>query len=398
MKGNLKSLKIALVTDWLTNLGGAEKVLKAVSDIFPEAPIYTTVVNQENVGDLAKKDIRTSWLQKIPIFNKKHQLLLPKLPHAIESLDLSEYDLIISFSSCVAKSVITTPEQTHICYIHSPMRYAWEPEFDDRFKRIPRIFKPLTNRLLRKLRDWDSKTSDRPDLYIANSTTTQGRVRKYYGRDTEVLYPPVEVRDFQLFDETLENTPRPLIHQLTGGVTSSTSRKLYKTDYFICVGRMVAYKKFDLLVKTFKKLPEKRLVFVGDGPERKDLQKLAEGGENIEFRGEVPFAELKKTLSHAKALLLPQKEDAGIVQLEAFASGIPVVGYQDGGLCDVLIEGTNGVFFSDQTPESVIQALEKFKKSAWDPVKIRETAQKYDTKKFQQKFMKIMEEFLNRKI
>ncbi len=361
-------LKIALVTDWLTNLGGAEKVVKAVSDIFPEAPIYTTVVNRKNIGDLAGKDIRTSWLQNIPIFNKKHQLLLPKLPHAIESLNLSEYDLVLSFSSCVAKSVITNEKQTHICYIHSPMRYAWEPEFDDRFKRIPKVFKPLTNHMLRKLRDWDCKTSNRPDLYIANSTTTQGRVKKYYGRDTEVLYPPVEVKNFQIAD--------------------------HQEDYYLCVGRMVTYKRFDLLVETFKKLPNKNLVFIGDGPEKKELERSAKGHKNIEFRGEVPFAELKKTLSQAKAFLLPQKEDAGIVQLEAFASGIPVIGYQDGGLCDVLELKKNGVFFEAQKPESVIAAIEKFETMDWDPTQIRATAEKYDTKIFQKNFISIINRFL----
>ncbi len=358
------------MTDWLTNLGGAEKVLKTVSDIFPEAPIYTTVVNKKNIGDLKEKDIRTSSLQMTMTISKKYQLLLPWFPKAIESLDVSAFDLVISFSSAIAKGILTTPDQTHICYIHSPMRYAWEPFFDDRFKRVPKMLKPMVSNLLHESRIWDFASSGRPDLYIANSTTTQARVKKYYRRNTKVLYPPVDVSQFKIAE---------------------------KKDYYIAIGRMVHYKKFDLLVEAFKKMPERRLLLVGDGSERADLEKQAWEYSNIEFWGDISDAELIKMRSEAKALILPQKEDAGIVQLEAFASGVPVVAYQAGGALDVLKPGINGMFFKEQTAESLMSTLDAFDKKNWDSKIIRESVLEYDVLHFQKKLVKIIEEYLRQR-
>ncbi len=352
-------MKIALVTDWLTNLGWWEKVLKAISDIYPNAPIYTTVVNKEKIWDLKNREIRTSFLQKIPILNKKHQLLLPLLPKAIESLDLSEFDIIISFSSSIAKSVITNTNQIHICYIHSPMRYAWEPFFDKRFKKIPVILKPVVSYLLHKLRLWDKKTSDRPDLYIANSTTTQARVKKYYGLNTEVLYPPVELSNFKISN---------------------------KEDYYLWVWRMVDYKKFDLIVNTFKELKNKKLILIWNGPERKKLEEISKDCKNIKFIGRVSDKELNEYYSKAKAFILPQKEDAGIVQLEAMASGTPVLAYKAWGALDVVKEDVNWVFFVNQSVEDLIWAINKFETLKFDSNKIRESVEKYDIKKFQERF------------
>lgn len=371
MKHNLKNLKVALVTDWLTNLGGGEKVLKAIADVFPDAPIYTTMVNKKKIGDLAKHEIRTSFLQKIPVLNKKHQLLLPLLPMAIESLDLSEFDLILSFSSSVAKSVKKTREnQLHICYIHSPMRYAWEPAFDERFKKIPKFLSPIVDYMLHRLRLWDKETCTRPDLYIANSTTTQSRVQKYYRQDSTVLYPPVEISNFPLSDK--------------------------KKDYYLGVGRMVPYKKFDLLVETFRQLPNKKLILSGVGSERKHIEQLAQGYPNIEIIGEVSQTELAELYAKAKAFILPQKEDAGIVQLEAIASGTPVIAFKAGGALDIIKERVNGVFFDKQTSESLSQAIEKFEKQEWNQKKIRASILLYDTKTFQKDFVGIVEKSLNK--
>ncbi len=360
-----KGKNIALVTDWLTNLGGAEKVVKAISDVFPEAPIYTTVVNYDNIGDFADRDIRPSFLQKTMMINKKFQLLLPWFPRAVESLDLSEFDIVISFSSSVAKGVLTNSDQLHVCYIHSPMRYAWEPFFDDRFKRVPRFLKPLSDKLLHKMRIWDYVSAVRPDVYIANSRTTQGRIKKYYRRDTQVLYPPVKVDDFEVGKE--------------------------KGDYYLGLGRMVHYKRFDLLVKAFQKDLNKKLVLIGDGSERDDLELMAQEYRNIKFVGEIEDEEVRKYLCNAKALLLPQKEDAGIVQLEAFSAGVPVIAYKAGGILDVLEEGTNGIFFDDQTPESLLDSVERFEGMKWDKKAIRNIAKEYDTKVFQQKFLAAVE-------
>ena len=370
MQHKLGNLKVALVTDWLTNLGGGEKVVKAISDIFPEAPIFTTVCNKANIGELADRDIQTSFLQNIPVLHKKHQLLLPLLPMAIESLDLSEFDLILSFSSSVAKSVITHPGQTHVCYIHSPMRYAWEPEFDARFQRVPFFLKPLVKKLLDHLREWDKASSTRPDLYIANSKTTEERVNKYYELETEVLYPPVEANNFSVSDT--------------------------KKDYYLGLGRMVPYKKFDLIAEAFTLMPDKRLVLAGTGSERKKVEAIAKGHDNIEFKGELNKQELLDLYSQAKAFLLPQKEDAGIVQLEACASGTPVIAFKEGGALDVIEEETNGVFFEKQTPECLKKAVKKFETLNWDAKKIRKSVMQYDTQEFQKNYIQIIEKFLKK--
>jgi glycosyltransferase involved in cell wall biosynthesis len=358
-------VKIAFVTDWLTNIGGGEKVLKAISDLFPNAPIFTTVTDYKNTPLFQGRNIQTSFLQKIPYFHKKHQILLPFLPLAIESLDVSEYDVVVSFSSSVAKSVLTHPGQKHICYIHSPMRYAWEPFFDKRFHKVPKVFMPLVDSLLYRLRLWDKASCNRPDLYIANSSLTQQRVKKYYQCDSLVLYPPVNKECFYI------------------------SKK--KKDYYLAVGRMVVYKKFDLLIDAFKQMPDKELIVLGDGPEKKTLMQSAQGTKNIQFLSSQNDDELKQLYSEARAFLLPQKEDAGIVQLEAMASGTPVIAFKEGGALDVLQEDINGVFFKEQTPKSLIQAIGVFEKKNWNSDKIRLSIADYDIKKFQNNFMKIIE-------
>jgi glycosyltransferase involved in cell wall biosynthesis len=359
--------KVALVTDWLTNLGGGEKVLEAISDLFPSAPLFTTVVNHKNIGKLSQRKIIPSFLQKIPVLKNHHQFLLPLLPLAIESFDLSSYDLVISFSSSIAKSVLTHPHQIHICYIHSPMRYAWEPFFDKRFSSFPKIFHPAIHLLLHSLRNWDQVSSLRPDLYITNSSTTEKRVQKYYNRDSKILYPPVDISEYPLHTE--------------------------KKEYYLGLGRMVSYKKFDLLVETFRYFPEKTLVLIGDGPERKRLSKIIEKCPNILLKTSVSHAEKVRLYQEAKAFILPQKEDAGIVQLEACSTGTPVIAFQEGGALDVIQEGINGVFFQEQTKESLIDAVLRFEQMCFQPEKVRESVACYDLKVFQKKFLEMVEEF-----
>lgn len=358
-------MKVALVTDWLTNIGGAEKVLAAIAEVFPDAPIFTTVCDTSNIGDLAKRDIHCSFLQKIPALHKKHQVLSAFLPQAIESLDLSEYDLIISFSSSVAKSVLTSPDQKHICYIHSPMRYAWEPFFDKRFEKLPRIFSPLISLILHRLRIWDKASSSRPDEYIANSSTTQKRVSRYYQKESQVLYPPVRMDKF------------------------SISKK--KKDYFLGLGRMVAYKRFDLIAEAFTKMPNKKLILAGSGPEFSKVEKIAKNSPNIRLLKELSDKEVIKLYSEAQGFILPQKEDAGIVQLEAMASGTPVIAYKAGGALDVVQDGLNGVFFEAQSVENLCEAVKKSEKISWDSERIRESVKQYDVKEFQKRFLNIIQ-------
>lgn len=365
----LKDKKVCLVTDWLTNLGGGERVLKAIADLFPLAPIFTTVVDRENIGDFAKRDIRTSFLQNVPVLHRKQQYLLPLLPRAIESLDVSEYDVVLSFSSFGAKSVKTGEHQKHICYLHTPVRYAWEPDFDPRVKSLPFFMRPMVKRSLETIKKWDYDTRHRPDLYIANSSTTKERVKQYYDMDVISLYPPVEAHDFFLAD---------------------------KKDFYLAAGRMVPYKKFELIAKTFARMRAKSLVIIGDGPEARYIRALSIKCPNINVLGYTQRANLARYMAEAKAFILPQKEDAGIIQLEAMASGTPVVAYKAGGALDVVQQDVNGVFFEEQTEESLMNAIFEFDKKTFDPVRIRETALPHDTKKFQGQYLTIVEEELKR--
>lgn len=383
---NLKHKKICLVTDWLTNLGGGERVLAAIADLFPNAPIYTTVCDRSRIGNLSKRDIRTSWLQYIPWSQKKHQWLLPLMPRAIESLDVSEYDVVLSFSSAFAKSVKTKPYQTHICYIHTPIRYAWEPDFDPRIQNLPTILKPLVRQVLEWIRRWDYQTRHRPDLYIANSSTTAARTKSYYNLPSKVLYPPVETSDFNHKQRTSTTDDNAEICRFSEPCA----------DFYLCVGRMVPYKKFPLLVETFQKLPHQKLVLIGQGPDFAKVQKLAEGYSNIILKGSLSRTQVVNHLQRAKAFLLPQLEDAGITQLEAFAAGTPVIAYRAGGVLDVMQENINGIFFDHQTPASLIKAIETFETKNWDRAKIPQTAKKFDTKKFQKKYLEIAQAFITK--
>ncbi|MCK5461224.1 glycosyltransferase [Candidatus Gracilibacteria bacterium] len=366
-------LKIALVTDWLTNLGGAEKVVAAVAELYPEAPIYTTFLNykkvQSHFPDRAR--IHPSRYDKIPLVSHRQMTIAPFLKSAVGSLDLSKYDLILSFSSSVAKNIRIKKGQIHICYIHTPARYIWQKEEDNRFEKFPKVIRPFVNLYLERLKKWDLEGNKTVHYFIANSSETVRRVKKFYNRDATMLYPPV---DFERFE-----------------VCEDGNRK----DYFFAFGRFVKYKKFDLLVEAFAQMPNRQLLLGGDGPEKAALEAKVKalGVSNINFLGRLPFSVLKKYLAQAKALLLPQKEDAGIVQLEAFASGVPVIAYGEGGVLDVLEEGVNGMTFEAQTPESLISALERFETISFDSRLIRGTAENYSTKKFQKNFQQFVGNF-----
>lgn len=367
-----KDLKIALVTDWLTNLGGAEKVVATVAQIYPEAPIYTTFLNYDKVKKLFpnRSRICPSWYDKIPLVSRRQMTIAPFLKSAINSLDLSEYDVILSFSSSVAKNIKIRKGQKHICYIHTPARYIWQKEDDNRFEKFPQFLRPLVNWYLERLKKWDLVQTKSVHKFIANSSETKKRVHNFYDRTADVLYPPVDFKNFSMA-ETKD-----------------------KKDYYLGLGRFVKYKKFDLLVGAFLQMPERNLVLVGDGPERKSLEFKVKkaGAKNIKFLGRLPFVELKKYLSESKAVLLPQKEDAGIVQLEAFASGIPVIAYREGGILDVLQEGINGIFFKSQTTKSLISVIEKFDSISFNPKKIRETAEPFSKSNFQKKYKGLIEQ------
>ena len=357
-------MKVALVHDYLNQYGGAERVLQALSEIFPEAPIYTLIYDKKRTGYVfSNKKIYTSFLQKIPFAKSYHRAFLLLMPLGIEQFDLSSYDLVISDSASYAKGIITLPSTVHICYCHTPIRYAW----DDSYRYIkefgyPSFFKKIIPFFLNYIRIWDVQASKRVDYFIANSKFVKRRIKKYYRRKAEVIYPPVETKKFFI----------------------SNSNK----DYFLMVGRFLPYKRFDLAISVFNKL-KLPLKIVGDGPEKSKLKKLAL--PNIEFLGLVSDEKLAKLYSNCKALIFPQEEDFGIVALEAMASGRPVIAYKGGGVLETVKEKETGIFFEEQTEESLMEAIRNFKESDFNPELIRNHSLKFDKEIFKQKIKEFIE-------
>lgn len=359
-------MKIAIVADWLTDFGGAERVILRLHKLFPDAPIYTSVFNEKNMAGFGSADIATSFLQKLPGAKEHHQFYILLMPYAFEHFDLSKYDIVISSSHACAKGIITKPETMHICYCHSPMRYLWDNchEYIKNYN-LPWIIKKLAQRPLHKLRLWDKLAADRADHFIANSKNTQKRIKKYYKRDSEVIYPMVDLERFR-------------ISKNPGG-------------YFIAVGRLIPYKKFDLIVKVFNELGLP-LKIVGTGTEESNLRKKAK--KNIEFLGRRNDKETAELLSKAKALIFPQLEDFGITPLEAMACGRPVIAYKKGGALETVTDGKTGIFFNEQSVESLKDAVLKFLKTEkkFDPKEIRRHAEKFSPSVFDKKIIKFIRE------
>ncbi len=351
-------MKTAIIADWLTNYAGAENVISAFYRLYPESKIFTTLFNAEKMKDLAGADVETSYIQKIPGAKNHHPWFLSLMPLAVESFDLSKYNVVLSSSHSIAKGVITKPETMHVCYCHTPMRYAWD-DFHKyiRESNFPWLIKKMIPKQISKIRLWDRLSADRVDYFIANSSYVAQRIKKYYQRNAEVIYPPVDTERFHAVENPAE-------------------------DYYLAVGRLIPYKKFDLLVETFNQ-NGKKLKIAGTGSEMKKLKAIAK--DNVEFLGFVPDEELKKLYANCKAFLFPQIEDAGIAPLEAMASGRPVIALKAGGVVDVLREGKTGVFFKEQSVESLDEAVSKFEKQKFDSAQIRKHALKFSTQEFQKK-------------
>ena len=356
-------MRVAIVHDYLTQFGGAERVLMAISEIFPDAPIFTLLYNERSTGHVFKdKQIYTSFLQKLPWSHKTFRFLPWLMPLAIEQFDLAAFDIVISVSTSYAKGILTKPHTKHISYCSTPPRYLWHETHEslDEFA-VPDFVKPFIPMILSYLRVWDFDASSRVDDFIANSENVKQRIKKYYNRDSFVIHPPVEAEKF---------------------VLSNKSR-----EYFLMVGRMVPYKKFDLVIKSFKKLKlqnaKPRLLIIGDGPERQYLKRLVSGSRNIHFLGLVSDSKLPQYYARAKAVIFPQEEDFGIVPLEAMASGTPVIAYRAGGALETIKENETGIFFDKQSFDSLIEALEKFETMKFDPMSVRKHALNWDKSIFQ---------------
>jgi glycosyltransferase involved in cell wall biosynthesis len=347
-------MKTALVHDYLNQFGGAERVVEALHELYPEAPIYTSIYDEKRMPESFRRmDIRTSFMQNIPFVSPMFRWYFLIYPLAFESFDLSEYDVILSSSSAYAKGIKKNKGQLHICYCHNPMRFVWR--YDDYVKRegIPRWLKKMLPFFLDPVKRWDLQNNSGVDYFIANSRTVAERIGEIYGRESVIIQPPVNGSFF-----------RP----------SGVDR-----DYYLIVSRLNHYKRVDVAVEAFNGLGLP-LKIIGDGPARKSLEKSA--GPGVEFLGRVPDAEVARYLSECRALVFPGEEDFGIVPLEAMACGRPVIAYRAGGALETVIEGGTGVLFSPQTPEALAQAVQKSNFEVFDKKQIRDHALKFDKEVF----------------
>ena len=382
-------MKIAVVHDWCVTYGGAERVLERILDMYPEADLFSLIdkVPQGQREFMRGKQPHTTFLQKIPNIEKHYRKLLGLMPYAIEQFDLSGYDLIISSHYSVAKGVITGPRQTHVCYCHSPMRYAWDMQHSALADaRLDKGLKSIVARWqLHHLRQWDARCANNVDAFIANSAFVSDRIWRCYRRESTVIPPPVDVAAFAL--------------------------QTKKNDYYISVGRLVPYKKVDLLLEAFRQLPDKKLVVVGDGPELSALR--AKAPSNVELLGRQPFAAMCGLVAGARALLFPAYEDFGIVPLEAQAAGTPVLAFGSGGSLETVVgyrggqvqsgsgerdaRAPTGLFFYEQSATAVREAINTFEQlpaGTITPENCREHALAFNGERFDVEFRSLVEKAL----
>lgn len=344
----MKPKKIAIVAEWLTWRGGGETVLDAILETYPHADLFTTVYNEKKLPEYKKFHPKTTFLQKIPLVNKRHQLVPPLLLKAIESIDLKGYDLIISLSSAIGKGIKKPTGAIHVCYCHTPMRYLWQPEIDSRLVKIP-----FGKYFMNYLKRWDLESNKTVDYFLTNSQYTAKRIKKFYGRDADVVYPPVNI------DEKL-NTKRG--------------------DFFLCLGRLVEYKRSDLAVKAFNNMAKKRLIIAGVGPRLNALKIIAKN--NIEFAGRVGHDKKIELLAQARAVIFPPEEDFGIVPVEAMSQGTPVIAFGKGGVTESVIEGKTGLFFDKQTAGAIQEAVDKFENYSFTEKVLIERAEMFSKSQF----------------
>lgn len=363
-------MKVAIAHDYLNQYGGAERVLEVILEMYPKATVYTLLYDAKKTGYAFRNQrIKISFMQRIPGALNHHRYFFPLMPIAVESFDLRKFDLIISSSASYAKGVLAPPKSVHVNYCLTPLRYGW----DDSHKYLaefpfPWFFKKLAPLSLNYIRLWDLEASKRPDYMVAISKFVARRIKKYYGFDAPVVYPPVDLQSFVV------------------------SRQV--DDYFLMVGRFTPYKRFDLAISVFNRLGLK-LKIIGDGLDKKNLKKVARS--NIEFLGKLNDAGLARYLRRCRALVFPQIEDFGIVPLEAMASGRPVLAYADGGALETVKEGVSGTFFYEQTIDSLEDGVKRIAKMEFDAEIIRRETMKFDKSEFKNQFSAVIETIMNKK-
>ena len=363
-------ISVAIAADWLVTYAGAERVIKDLLEIYPNSDIYTVVenLNEEARLNLPAKKIHTTFIQKLPWAKKKYQKYLPLMPLAVEQLDVSKHDILLSSSHAVAKGILTGPDQLHISYVHSPIRYAWDMQHQ--YLREAGLNKGLKGLLakwmLHKIRLWDYRTANGVDHFIANSHFIARRIKKVYGRDADVIYPPVDVDRF-----TLEEN---------------------KEDFYFTASRMVPYKRIDLIVEAFSRMPDRRLVVIGDGSEMAKIKSKA--GSNVNILGYQSNSVMLEHMQKAKAFVFAAEEDFGITPVEAQACGTPVIAFGKGGALETIrpygVERPTGLFFEKQSVDSIVEAVENFESigqniSAKD---CRENALRFSSERFKDELAK----------
>lgn len=364
-------MKVAIVQEWLVTVGGSDKVVKAILDVFPDADIYTLVAKKDVCDELGIpwEKVHTSFIQKMPLGTKKHRAYLPLFPFAIEQFDLRGYDVVISSSHCVAKGVLTKADQLHICYCHSPIRYCWdmyneyleESHLDKGFKSW------LVRLMLHPIRQFDAIAGSRVDYYISNSDYVGQRIRKTYRRKATTIHPNIDISNFELCND--------------------------KQEYYLASSRLVAYKKIDTIIEAFNQMPDKKLVVIGGGPNLEAYRKLAK--DNVTVMGYQPFDVLKDKMQHAKAFVFAADEDFGMIPIEAQSCGTPIIAYGHGGSLETVNGGKTGLFFYEQTPEAIVEAVNKFEamgSQPFAPADCRQWAEGFSEERFKREIKEFVEE------
>ncbi|OGZ35398.1 MAG: hypothetical protein A3A94_00435 [Candidatus Portnoybacteria bacterium RIFCSPLOWO2_01_FULL_43_11] len=395
-----KDLKVALVHDYLVRFGGAERVVLALRKIFPEAPIYTLLYDEKKMGGFFRgAEIRTSFLQKFPKFLRKHyQVLAPLMPSAVETLDLREFDLVISSSSAFSKGLVLRPKTVHVCYCHNPTRFLWDysHEYQSRWPSLKKI-------LFHYLRLWDKSAANRVDYFLANSKITALRIKKYYGREAKVIYPPVGMATRQMSSGSvnfpqrgkftrglrslvaLSDTMPARSASVPEGILPSLQEQS-SVEYFLIVSQLTPYKRIDLAIEAFNKL-ELPLVIIGEGKDRKRLESLAK--ENIKFLGFLPDEIISQYYQNCAAFIFSGEDDFGLAPVEAMSFGKPVLAYRAGGATETILEGMTGEFFDDLASESLADGVRRLKMNLknYSPLVIKKRAEKFSEERFEKEIV-----------